>query len=90
LTKKLRPKQKKFIAEYLKDQNGTQAAIRAGYSVRSARAIACELLTIPDIQAEIGAEIAERAMGADEVLQRLAEHARADMGDELTGLPCGR
>lgn len=76
-------KQRAFIAEYLKDFNGTQAAIRAGYSQRTARAIASEILTKPDIQKEISAQIAERSMGPDEVLLRLAEHARGDMGDFL-------
>ena len=42
-----------FVAEYLKDFNGTQAAIRAGYSENTARSIASENLTKPDIQAEI-------------------------------------
>jgi phage terminase small subunit len=81
--RKLTPKQRAFIAEYLKDFNGTQAAIRAGYSERTARQIANKLLTLVDISEAIDAEIAERSMSADEVLKRLAEHARADMGDFL-------
>lgn len=40
----LNPKQRKFVAEYLKDQNGTQAAIRAGYSKKTAGHIAIRLL----------------------------------------------
>ncbi len=43
-TKKLTPKQQCFIEEYLIDLNATAAAIRAGYSPRTARAIACENL----------------------------------------------
>ena len=70
-----------FIAEYLKDLNGTQAAIRAGYSERSARSQACRLLTNADIKAEIDAQIAERIMSADEVKLRLADIARGDMAD---------
>jgi phage terminase small subunit len=50
-TGKLNAKQSAFAREYLKDRNATQAAIRAGYSKRSARAIGCELLTQPDIRA---------------------------------------
>jgi len=76
-------KRRAFIAEYIKDFNGTQAAIRAGYSERSAGSIASENLKIPEIAEAIQAEIATRAMGADEVLLRLAEHARGDMGDFL-------
>lgn len=77
----LNNKQRAFIAEYLKDFNATQAALRAGYSPKTARAIGSALLTKVDIASAISDEIAERAMGPDEVLQRLAEHARGDMGD---------
>lgn len=43
--KNLTPKQKKFVEEYLIDLNATQAAIRAGYSAKTAGRIAQELLT---------------------------------------------
>ena len=46
----LNEKQKQFCEEYIIDLNGTQAAIRAGYSKKTARAIANELLTKLDIQ----------------------------------------
>lgn len=49
----LTAKQARFVQEYLIDGNGAGAAVRAGYSVRSAKAIACELLTKPDLQAAI-------------------------------------
>ena len=42
--KGLSPKQQRFVAEYLVDLNGTQAAIRAGYSKRTARTQAAQLL----------------------------------------------
>ena len=42
-------KQKMFCYEYLKDFNGTQAAVRAGYSIKSARQQAADLLTKPNI-----------------------------------------
>jgi len=77
----MRNKQKVFIQEYVKDFNATQAALRAGYSPKTARSIGHENLTKPDIAAAIKARIDEKAMSADEVLQRLAEHARGDMGD---------
>jgi len=48
-------KQSRFIDEYMVDMNGAAAAERAGYSKKSSRAIACELLTKPDIQAELQA-----------------------------------
>ena len=47
----LEEKQKMFCKEYLVDFNGTQAAIRAGYSKKTARSIASENLTKPNIQA---------------------------------------
>ena len=43
--KKLTPKQQKFVQEYLIDRNATQAAIRAGYSAKSARQQAVYLLS---------------------------------------------
>ncbi|SRR5579885_103643 len=42
--RRFRPRVEKFITEYLKDLNGTQAAIRAGYSTKSARYQASKLL----------------------------------------------
>lgn len=47
------PRQGLFVREYVKDLNGTQAAIRTGYSVDSARSQAADLLTKPNIQAAI-------------------------------------
>lgn len=41
---KLTPKQKRFVEEYLVDCNATQAAIRAGYSPKTAYSIGQENL----------------------------------------------
>lgn len=71
-------KQSAFVSEYLIDFNATQAAIRAGYSENTARAIGHENLTKPDIEKEIKKHVSECAMSADEALVRLAEQARAD------------
>lgn len=57
-TPKLTRKQQKFVDEYLVDLNGTQAAIRAGYSVDSARFIATENLSKPYIAAAIDVAMA--------------------------------
>lgn len=46
----LTEKQKKFCDEYLFDFNATQAAIRAGYSEKTANRIGSENLSKPDIQ----------------------------------------
>lgn len=79
------PKQRKFVQEYLKDLNATQAAIRAGYSKKTARSIANELLTKPDIRAAVQAgqkKSAERAEVSVEYvitkLRQLAEDAISD------------
>jgi phage terminase small subunit len=48
--KKLTLKQAKFTKEYLKSGNGTQAAIKAGYSKNSAHDIASENLRKPEIK----------------------------------------
>ena len=55
------PKQQAFVAEYLIDLNATQAAIRAGYSEDTARAIGCENLTKPNIAEAIAEAQAKRA-----------------------------
>jgi phage terminase small subunit len=63
-----------FCFEYLIDQDGAHAAIRAGYSARSAASIACELLQVPEIKAIIKAGLAAKIertkIDADWVLQQ--------------------
>lgn len=72
-------KQKLFCEEYLIDLNATQAAIRAGYSPDTAKAIGCENLTKPDIRTRIDRAMAERSkrtgVNADRVIQELAKIA---------------
>jgi phage terminase small subunit len=58
--KKLTTKQEMFCKEYLIDLNGTQAAIRAGYSEDSARTEASRLLTNDNIQEYIAKLKSER------------------------------
>lgn len=69
------PKQARFVEEYLFDLNATQAAIRAGYSVKTARSVGAENLTKPDIQAAIQALQANRSarveLTTDFVVQEL-------------------
>lgn len=57
----LTAKQALFVKEYLVDLNGTQAAIRAGYSEKTARQIADENLSKPDIQAAVQQAMDKRA-----------------------------
>lgn len=72
-------KQKLFVEEYLIDLNATQAAIRAGYSPDTAKAIGSENLTKPDIRAQIDKAMAERSkrtgVNADRVVMELAKIA---------------
>ena len=90
---KLTKKQQRFIEEYLIDLNATQAAIRAGYSVASAKEIASENLTKPNIQKEIAKAMAERSkrtgISQDRVVQELAKLAFVNISDVVdlsTGL----
>lgn len=79
----LTPKQRAFVREYLIDLNATQAAIRAGYSEDTARAIGAENLTKPDIASAIEAAMKSRSertdITADRVLKELAKIGFADI-----------
>lgn len=74
-------KHKKFLLEYLKDFNGTQAAIRAGYSKRSAAETASEILRKSNIAEALQAELSNMGMVANEILGRLTLQARADISE---------
>lgn len=84
---KLTEKQKRFCEEYLIDLNATQAAIRAGYSVKSASRISIELLNKTHVQKYISylqSEQSERTqITADTVLKELEKIALTDT--EITG-----
>lgn len=81
----LNAKQRAFVQEYLKDKNGTQAAIRAGYSKRTARQIAEELLSKPDIRAEVDAALQDAAerngLTVDLLLSSLVREITFDPAD---------
>jgi phage terminase small subunit len=83
----LTDKQEMFCREYLIDLNATQAAIRAGYSEKTARASGCENLTKPDIQNRIAELKADRneqvSVDAAYVLRRLIEIDEMDVLDIL-------
>jgi phage terminase small subunit len=86
-------KQKTFCEEYLVDLNGTQAAIRAGYSKNSAHSIADELLRKPAIQDIIQESKAERSartgITAENVIRELAKIGFANMENYFTLGPDG-
>jgi phage terminase small subunit len=79
----LKDKQLAFCREYIVDLNQTQAAIRAGYSEKTAGATASRLLKNVKIQDEINRLKAERAertgITADEVVEHLARIAFMDI-----------
>jgi phage terminase small subunit len=70
------PKQERFIAEYLKDLNATQAAIRAGYSAHTANRIASENLSKPDVQAAVAEGQAKHLAAVDLTAIRVLEEIR--------------
>lgn len=82
-TIELTEKQLAFCREYLIDLNATQAAIRAGYSRKTAYAIGSENLKKPEIRAYIDNEIAERAkatrISAEYIVERLKEVAEKSL-----------
>jgi phage terminase small subunit len=82
-TNRLRPKQQRFVNEYLVDLNGTRAAIRAGYSARTAASIANENLRKPEIAAAIDAARTDMQVRtevtADRVIKELAKIAFLDV-----------
>lgn len=83
----LNAKQERFCEEYLVDLNATQAAIRAGYSEKTAKSQGSRLLTKADVSARVGELKAERAkrteITADRVLRELARVAFVDPTDVL-------
>ena len=78
----LTDKQSLFVDNYLTSLNGTQAAIAAGYSEKTARTIASKLLTKVDIQVAISAAMAERGdrvqVTQDRVLREVGRIALVD------------
>lgn len=83
---KITKKQKLFIEEYLIDLNATQAAIRAGYSEKSARVHASKLLTNANIQECLSEKMNERSknaeVNAEKVLNELSSIAFADLTEK--------
>lgn len=90
----LTEKQQRFVEEYLVDLNATQAAIRAGYSQKTAGAVGHENLKKPEIQSEIAAarkaQQERTELTVDSVVRRIAEIAFADPREliELRKVAC--
>ena len=89
----LNPRQAAFVTEYLIDLNGTQAAIRAGYSPRSAEVTASRLLSDAKVSAAIAEAKAARMerteTTADDVIRELKRIAFLDPRQVMSWGPDG-
>ncbi len=84
---KLTPKQKKFCDYYIETGNASEAARRAGYSEKTARAIGQENLTKPAVMAYISERMKnqdrERVASADEVIAFYTAVMRGEVKDQF-------
>lgn len=91
--RKLTPKQQRFVEEYLVDLNATQAAIRAGYSPKTAGQIGERLLKKVEIQQALAERMKARQerteISQDRVLAELAKIAFGDQRAVMEWGPSG-
>lgn len=84
---KLTEKQRRFVDEYLIDLNATQAAIRAGYSVKTADKQGYQLLEKTRVAEAISEKMAERSrrtgVNQDRVVMELAKIAFVNAADVI-------
>jgi phage terminase small subunit len=83
----LNPKQQRFVAEYLKDLNATQAAVRAGYKPKNADVVGPRLLGQVGIREAVDAGLAKRnekiGLTAEFVLDNVRRiQAKAEAGED--------
>ena len=87
MERKLTTKQKIFCDEYLKSGNAKEAAIKAGYSPKTAKSIGQENLTKPDLKAYIDAKMVEieshKIADAKEVLEFYTKVLRDEVVEEV-------
>lgn len=83
-------RQKRFCDEYLIDCNATQAAIRAGYSPKTAKQIGQRMLTNVDLKAYIDEQLErihnEKTADAQEVLEYLTAVMRGQHTEQTLQL----
>jgi len=77
-------KMTRFVEEYLIDFNATQAAVRAGYSERTAHVIGWENLRKPNIREAVKVRLAELTMSSAEAAMRLTAWGRGSLDPFLT------
>ena len=86
----LTEKQKLFVSEYLIDCNATQAAIRAGYSPKTAKQIGQRMLTNIDLKSYIDEQLErihnEKTADAQEVLEYLTSVMRGEHTEQTLKL----
>lgn len=79
MPKPLTPKQQRFVQEYLCDLNATQAAVRAGYSARTAEVQGYQLLQKTSVAEALQAALVKRSarteLTQDEVIAGLRSEA---------------
>lgn len=80
----LTPKQRAFVNEYPKDNNGTQAAIRAGCSEDSAHVTASKWLKNPKVRRALGLKLQRAEITSDWVLKRLRLEAEGKKVPDTT------
>lgn len=89
----LTEREKRFIAEYVRDLNGKQAAIRTGYAKGGAAGTAYRLLAKPEVAAAVENAIAVRSekkrITADRVMEELGRMAFSNMRDYVEWGPNG-
>ena len=89
----LTPRQQRFVEEYLVDLNATQAAIRAGYSRKTAQEQSSRLLSNVMVAAAVATAQAKRSerteVTQDRVLTELAKLGFANMADYMVAMPGG-
>lgn len=85
MARKLTDRQQRFVDEYLIDLNATQAAIRAGYSVKTANEQGSRLLANVSVQTAIAEKMADRSrrtgVNQDRVVLELAKIAFVKLTD---------
>ena len=83
----LNERQKAFADYYIQTGNATEAAIKAGYSEKTARSIGAENLTKPDISAYIRERLDEhsnkRVADANEVIEFYTAVMRGEVKDQF-------
>ena len=87
---KMTEKMKAFVDEYLKDFNATQAAIRAGYSKKTAAVIGVENLRKPNIKELVDKRIKELIPAREKIIlenlmfwEHMRDSRRAEDRDKL-------